>query len=109
MAGRSWSSDLGERPPAYLGDAATAAGFRLAGLEAHAPEADHLLPTFHDLLERTDVLLLGVEAARGLPPAEVNAAVSSGRPLVVVIPDVHGASPMRDLRARLRRELGVDL
>jgi len=109
LAGRSWSSDLGRRPPAYLGDATTAAGFRLAGLEAHAPDGDYLLSTFHDLLERTDVLLLGVAAARDLPPAEVNDAVSSGRPLVVVIPDVHGASTMRDLRERLRRELGVDL
>ncbi|MFP4132475.1 MAG: V-type ATP synthase subunit F [Thiohalospira sp.] len=109
MAARNWSSDQGARPPAYLGDETTAAGFRLAGLEVHAPEPDQLLPTFRELLESTDLLLLGVNAARGLPAAEVNAAVASGRPLVVVVPDVHGATPMRDLRERLHRELGVDL
>ena len=109
MARQDWSSDLGRRPPAYLGDATTAAGFRLAGLEAHAPEADHLLSTFRQLLTTTDLLLLGVEAARDLPTAEVNAAVASGRPLVVVVPDIHGVAPMRDLKQRLRRELGVDL
>lgn len=109
MAGRDWSSDLSRRPPAYLGDATTAAGFRLAGLDAHAPEADQLLSTFRELLTRTDLLLLGVEAARDLPTAEVNAAVASRRPLVVVVPDVHGEAPMRDLKQRLHRELGVDL
>ncbi|SFC97676.1 H+-ATPase subunit F/Vma7 [Thiohalospira halophila DSM 15071] len=109
MAGRDWSTDLGRRPPAYLGDATTAAGFRLAGLDAHAPEADQLLPTFRELLTITDLLLLGATAARSLPPSEVNAAVASGRPLVVVVPDIHGETPMRDLKQRLRRELGVDL
>jgi vacuolar-type H+-ATPase subunit F/Vma7 len=109
LAGRDWSTDLGRRPPAYLGDATTATGFRLAGLEAHAPEADQLLSTFRELLATTDLLLLGASVARSLPTSEVNAAVASGRPLVVVVPDVHGETPMRDLKQRLHRELGVDL
>lgn len=87
----------------------SAAGFRLAGVDARAPEPDALLETFRELLQSTDLLLLGVDAARALPDAEVRNAVSSGHPLVVIMPDVRGHVPVRDLRRRLKRELGVEL
>jgi vacuolar-type H+-ATPase subunit F/Vma7 len=106
MAGRR---DLEARPPAYLGDAVSAAGFRLAGVDARAPDPEELLETFRELLTSTDLLLLGVDAARALPGAEVRNAVSSGQPLVVIMPDVRGHVPVRDLRQRLKRELGVEL
>lgn len=107
MAGRR---DLEARPPAYLGDAVSAAGFRLAGVDARAPEEpEALLATFRELLTSTDLLLLGVDAARTLPDAEVRRAVASGHPLVVIMPDVRGHVPVRDLRRRLKRELGVEL
>jgi vacuolar-type H+-ATPase subunit F/Vma7 len=90
-----------------LGDEVTAAGFRLAGVQALAPDPSELLENFHRALQETDLLLLSVEVARILPHKEVNAAVAGLRPLVLVLPDIRRRFVLRDLQRRLAGELGI--
>lgn len=93
--------------PVFIGDELSAAGFRLGGARVHAPALEDAAEVFRRAQRETDLILLSVEYARSLPPAELNAVLTAERPLVLVVPDVRQRHPMRDLPRRLRRELGV--
>jgi hypothetical protein len=68
--------------PIYLGDEVSAAGYRLAGVRVRVPES-------------------GTEA-------EVLGRARAEAPLVLVAPDLLGETPLPDLAARLRRQLGLE-
>jgi vacuolar-type H+-ATPase subunit F/Vma7 len=104
-----WRRALDRRPPVYIGAEATAAGFRLAGLEVHTPSDDELAGVFRRALRQTDLLLIDVNYARRLPEREIREAALGLSPLLLIVPDILGRTPMRELEQRLASELGVHL
>jgi vacuolar-type H+-ATPase subunit F/Vma7 len=92
---------------AFIGDEVSAAGFRLAGVEVHVPEAGGVPGLFAHLRGRTDLILMTAEAAQGLPEDTLRGALAAGRPLVLVIPDVRGHVDPPDVSMALRRQLGM--
>lgn len=104
-----WSRSLESRAPIYIGDVASAAGFRLAGLITYSPSDEQLRGVFRRAQARTDLLLIEVNYARRLPVQEVREAIEALAPLVLIVPDLLGRTPMRDLDQRLYVELGIRL
>jgi vacuolar-type H+-ATPase subunit F/Vma7 len=101
-----------KRPPAmpapvFIGDEAAAAGFRLAGARSYSPDPERLPFVFRRALAEAELVLIAVDYARRLPAAEINAAQAAMHPLLLVVPDLAGLAPMRDLLVRLRTQLGV--
>jgi vacuolar-type H+-ATPase subunit F/Vma7 len=93
----------------YIGDEATAAGYRLAGAEVRVPSAAEAPEVFRRLLaEDTDLVLLSAEFAAVLPPAELEAAVLGDRPLVAIVPDAHGRHAPPDVAREVRLALGIE-
>jgi vacuolar-type H+-ATPase subunit F/Vma7 len=93
----------------YLGDEATAAGYRLAGADTRTPAAEEELEAFRRALDDdADLVLLSATLAAALPGAEVASAVLAADPLVAVVPDVHGQHPPVDLAREVRLALGIE-
>jgi vacuolar-type H+-ATPase subunit F/Vma7 len=93
----------------YIGDEATAAGYRLAGAEVRVPSAAEAPEVFRRLLaEDTDLVLLSAEFAAVLPPAELEAAVLGDRPLVAIVPDAYGRHAPPDVAREVRLALGIE-
>jgi vacuolar-type H+-ATPase subunit F/Vma7 len=94
--------------PVYIGDAVSAAGYRLAGLRIYVPETtDALLAGIEQACTGTPLVLLGADIAALLPVAELDRLLSRLEPAMVVVPDVRGLAALPDLSDRLRRQLGV--
>jgi vacuolar-type H+-ATPase subunit F/Vma7 len=93
----------------YIGDEATAAGYRLAGAEVRVPTAAEVVDTFRRARDsEADLILLSAELAGALPPEELDAAVLGDRPLVAVVPDVHGRHASPDVARDVRLALGIE-
>lgn len=93
--------------PVFIGDDVEAAGFRLAGLSVRAPAADELLDVLHWACDNAPLVLISAATARRLPGTVLESLLAGITPPVVVVPDVHRATPLPDLESRLRRQLGV--
>lgn len=93
--------------PVYIGDAASAAGYRLAGLRVQVPDTAKLLTQIEHACTDAPLVLLGADIAGQLPVAELDRLLSRVAPAVVVVPDVRGRAQLPDLATRLRQQLGV--
>jgi vacuolar-type H+-ATPase subunit F/Vma7 len=93
--------------PVYIGDAVSAAGYRLAGLRVHIPNMADIHTEIEQACDEAPLVLLGADIAAQLPVAELDRLLSRVAPAVVVVPDVRGKAPLPDLVNRLRRQLGV--
>jgi vacuolar-type H+-ATPase subunit F/Vma7 len=92
---------------AFIGDEWTAAGFRLAGLDAYSPAADELPNLFRELLDNAELVILTAERAAEIPQAELARALQGPRPLVLVMADAAYRRLPEDLAASLRQRLGM--
>jgi len=93
----------------YMGDAATAAGYRLAGADVRVPSPAEATDVFRRALGAgIDLLLVSAELVRALPPSELEAAVLGERPLVAIVPDVHGRQAAPDVARDVRLALGIE-
>lgn len=93
--------------PVYIGDAVSAAGYRLAGLRVHVPDTAELLVQVEQATVDASLVLLGADVAAQLPVAALDRLLSGINPAVVVVPDVRGQAVLPDLANRLRQQLGV--
>jgi len=93
--------------PVYIGDAVSAAGYRLAGLRVHVPDTAELLVQVEQATVDASLVLLGADVAAQLPVAALDRLLSGVNPAVVVVPDVRGRAVLPDLANRLRQQLGV--
>lgn len=93
--------------PVYIGDAVSAAGYRLAGLRVHVPETTDVRSEIEQACKDAPLVLLGADLAAQLPVTELDRLLSQVTPAVVVVPDVRGQAALPDLVNRLRRQLGV--
>lgn len=92
---------------AFLGDEVSAAGFRLAGVEVHAPTPAEAPGLFRRLATEAELVLLTAEVAGWLPEVELRRAQAAERPQVLVIADVRARAEPPDIGAALRRQLGM--
>lgn len=93
----------------YIGDEATAAGYRLAGVEVSVPSAAEAPEVFRRSLDSdADLVLLSTQFAGELPPQELAAAVLGERPLVAIVPDAYGRHPAPDVARETRLALGIE-
>jgi vacuolar-type H+-ATPase subunit F/Vma7 len=96
----------------YLGDEISAAGWRLAGIDARACADDAAPAALDAALEAARasaaLVLLSAALAARLDPALLRRAGAALRPLWLVVPDPQGRAPMPDLAARLRLQLGLE-
>jgi len=93
---------------AYLGDAASAAAFALAGVAAEAPAPGAERSAFERACTGAHVVLLGARCAAALPADVLARALASLAPLVAIVPDPAGTTPLPDAARRVRRELGIE-
>jgi len=93
--------------PVYIGDAVSAAGYRLAGLRVHVPDSNDIRAEIELACNDAPLVLLGADLAGQLPVAELDRLLSRVTPAVVVVPDVRGRAVLPDLATRLRQQLGV--
>jgi vacuolar-type H+-ATPase subunit F/Vma7 len=92
---------------AFVGDAVTATGYRLAGVTVHVPGAGEEVDAFERARAAAEVVLVASETARHIPVARLEAAMAALSPLVLVIPDASGGAPPVDPAASVRRQLGL--
>jgi vacuolar-type H+-ATPase subunit F/Vma7 len=94
--------------PVYLGDEVSAAGFRLAGARVRVPQrGDETVALAAARAEAPLVLVAATVAAR-MVEGELRAALSALAPLVLIVPDIDGGTPVPDLARRLRTLLGLE-
>lgn len=94
--------------PVYIGDAVSAAGYRLAGLRVHVlSTTDDVHMEIEHACHDASLVLLGADLAGQLPVVELDRLLSRVAPAVVVVPDVRGQAVLPDLARRLRQQLGV--
>ncbi|MEJ2604407.1 MAG: V-type ATP synthase subunit F [Gammaproteobacteria bacterium] len=77
----------------FIGDEATAAGWRLAGLRVVVAGPDEAGAELAAAREHAALVLIGAASAGGIDEAELAAAARFGRPPVVVVPDARGYRP----------------
>ena len=93
---------------AYLGGEAEAAGFALAGLDAHAPRAGEEREAFAAVRATAQVVLLGAALAGRLPRAALEAALAARSPLTMVMSEDTPLAGLPDPVERARHLLGMD-
>lgn len=93
----------------YIGDEATAAGFRLAGVQVAAPDPDDALESLRRATaEGAELILLSAPVAARLPVEELERALTQESPLVALVPDVFGRGTPPDLAHVVRSALGIE-
>ena len=93
----------------YIGDEATAAGYRLAGAESRVPAPAETPAVFRRAIaDGADLILLSSARARDVEPGLLEAALSGTRPLVAIVPDVYGVHPAPDVAREVRLALGIE-
>jgi vacuolar-type H+-ATPase subunit F/Vma7 len=92
----------------YLGDAVTAAGYRLAGAVVRTPSTGEEAEALAWARAQAPLVLLSTGVAAHVGEAVLRAALAALAPLVLIVPDLHGEVPLPDLAARLRSQLGLD-
>ena len=95
------------RPPHFIGDEVTAAGFRLAGLRTSVPEPGKEAAVLRRACEEAQLVLVTAEVAAKVPQSELRTLQGARRPLLLVVPDACGRLPAPDLAAGLRQQLGL--
>jgi len=93
----------------YIGDEATAAGYRLAGAESRVPAPAETPAVFRRAIaDGADLILLSAACAADLDPEELRAALVAEQPLLAVVPDVYGVHPAPDVAREVRLALGIE-
>jgi vacuolar-type H+-ATPase subunit F/Vma7 len=94
--------------PVYLGDEASAAGFRLAGLQVRVPQRGGETAALSSVRAAAPMVLVSATVAARVGAGELRAALAALTPLVLIVPDIDGGTPVPDPALRLRKLLGLE-
>jgi vacuolar-type H+-ATPase subunit F/Vma7 len=94
---------------AVIADEITAVGWRLAGARVLTPAAEELSEYVRTALHDTDLVLITAEIASQMPESQLQTALLSEHPLLLIIADVRHDREAPDLEAEVQRALGVTL
>jgi vacuolar-type H+-ATPase subunit F/Vma7 len=93
----------------YIGGEATAAGFRLAGVDARVAAASDVAAMLRQAFsERPDCVLLDGKLVDGVPAIEIEQALVAFAPLFAIVPDIRGRGSPPDLARTVRNALGIE-
>ena len=95
-------------PFAYVGHALDGAGLRLAGVPCWVPAPGEELAAFRQAQAAAEAVFLAVEVADKLPRSELEAALASARPLLVLVPRPDAVPSALDPAERARAQLGLE-
>jgi len=93
---------------AFIGDEVSAAGYRLAGVRSYVPARGEEAAVLAAVRAEAALVLITAQRAAQVPAAELAAALSALRPLVLVVPDVRGLAQPADLGRLVRKQLGME-
>ena len=94
--------------PCYIGEEATAAGFRLAGAGVRVVEQGGESAAFAAVGAEASLVLVSSSVAARVRGGALDAALAALGPLMVTVPDLRDEAREPDLAVRLRRELGLE-
>jgi len=92
----------------YLGDAVSAAGWRLAGATVQCPAARKATAALDAARQQAALVLVSAAVAAEIAAPVLRDALSAPLPLVLVVPDLKGQAAVPDLAARLLAQLGLE-
>ena len=93
----------------YIGGEATAAGFRLAGLDVRSSDAGDAPALLRQALaERPDCVLFDGTLLESIPAPLFESALAGESTLFAVVPDVNGGGAPPDLTRYVRDALGIE-
>jgi len=92
----------------FLGDELSAAGYRLAGVDARVPFPGDEATCFEKALKEARMVLVGSRCAKLIPPPALEAALAQLSPLVIVVPDWDGTQLATEPANKVRRVLGLE-
>jgi vacuolar-type H+-ATPase subunit F/Vma7 len=95
-------------PFAYVGNALDGAGLRLAGVRCWAPAPGEELAAFRQAQAAAEAVFLAIDVAEKLPRGELESALASARPLLVLVPRPDAAPSLLDPAERARAQLGLE-
>ena len=90
-----------------IADEVTALGWRLAGARVLTPEKPNMEDCFRTALTDAEMVIITADLASALPAIQLQDALHSYPPLLLVIPDLPQMRAPPDLEAESRRALGV--
>ncbi len=93
--------------PVYIGDEVSAAGWRLAGVRVAVPERGGETAALAKALAEAPLVLVTASVAARIGDGPLRAALGAVSPLTLIVPDLLGTTPVPDVAARLRRQLGL--
>lgn len=94
--------------PIYLGDEASAAGWRLAGIDARVPPPGGEAEAFAAARAQAPLVIVSADVAARLGAEAMGAALAALAPLTLVVPDLAASVPLRDIAREMRGELGLE-
>lgn len=95
-------------PFAYVGNALDGAGLRLAGVRCWVPAPGDELAAFLAAKDAAEAVFLDADIAEKLPRGEVESALASAHPLLVLVPRPDAAPSLLDPAERARAQLGLE-
>ena len=94
--------------PCYIGDEASAAGFRLAGARVIVPSPGSEAEALASARASASLVLISADVAGRISARGLGLARAALVPLTLIVPDLRGAIAMPDLATRLRAQLGLE-
>ena len=94
--------------PVYIGDEVSAAGYRLAGARVEVPEPGGESAALERARVEAPLVLVSTAVAARIAEREMLVALAALAPLTLIVPDLRGEATVRDVAARLRRQLGLE-
>jgi vacuolar-type H+-ATPase subunit F/Vma7 len=95
-------------PTIFLGDELSAAGYRLAGVDACVPAPGDEAACLDKALKEARLVLVGSRCARAIAPEALEAALALLVPLVMVVPEWDGTPFAGEPANKVRRVLGLE-
>jgi vacuolar-type H+-ATPase subunit F/Vma7 len=92
----------------YVGSEIEAAAFRLAGAACWSPASGEEVAALRAAQAAAEVVFLDATTAARLPRADLDAALASGQPLLVIVPALDGERSALDPAERVRAQLGLE-
>ena len=92
----------------FIGDEVTASAYRLVGLDTRIPEGSDVRRMFEAAMAESELLVITSRAAMQLPADRLRVAIRRAEPLILVVPDAAGSSPLEELDRRVDRVLGIE-
>ena len=93
--------------PVFIGRELDGLGYRLAGFRVVLPAEDELVEAFQSALVEAPLVIVGAEAARGLPQDRLRSAMRTANPPVIVVPGADEEGRLPDMDKVVRSALGV--